>query len=153
LSTKDALEQYTDSARDLAIFDSVYRDVLETRTMLQKAADERLAELKSEARKSGEEVENRYFGVKVVTKSRRFYNANILIREFPAVTELTGVILQTVDKELAEHYLKVGIIPEEAGQAAEVVEPMTSAVSLRTKSKFGKPVAKVRAEIRSKTER
>jgi hypothetical protein len=150
LSAKETLEQYTNASRDLAIFDSVYSDVLRTRAELVKAAEEKLAILKKEARIDGE-VENRHFALKVTTKQKRFYNASILVNMFPASMELSGVILQTVDREMADHYREIGVIPEEVAQAAEVVEPMTSAISVKTKLGFGRVSAAKKAEIKQKT--
>jgi hypothetical protein len=153
LSTKEALEQYTRASRDVAVFDDVYGDVMKTRALLQKSVDESLVALKEESRREGSEVANRYFEVKLTTKQRRSYDADELVRMFPKVLDLAGVITKAVDRELTDHYVEQGFIPLDVAKSAERIEPMTTAVSVKKKCGFGRVSAKVAAETKKKTGR
>ena len=151
--SKEALDTYTRTSRELAVFDEIYRDVMTSRASLQKAEDDALAELKNVARNEGEEVANRYFEVKFTHREKKFYDAGVLINLYPEVINLEGVILRSVDKELAEHYEKTGIIPHDALSEAQCIEDMTTAVSVKKKSNFGRIPAQTKAAVRQKTER
>jgi len=150
MSAKKALEEYTQAARDLHVFDAVYSDIMEQRAQLQASLEAKLGTLKTEARAEGKGSSNRYFEVVLTKKEKRSYDAETLIHAYPEVTSLVGVIVQSADRELVDTYVRLGTIPEAAAHEAEVIEPMTTAISIRQRQGLGRVSGKTRSEARSK---
>jgi predicted RNA-binding Zn-ribbon protein involved in translation (DUF1610 family) len=126
------LGAYEDAQAALAMFRDANATMLVTLEQLQTAVVKAEGELKELARLVGS-CESEHFTITVTNKLKKWYDADVILSKFPAVRELPGVVVQTIDKAKIELLAKGGMIPQEIADAAFRAEPMTPAVSIKRK--------------------
>jgi hypothetical protein len=138
----DPLAEYTTAAFNLEDFKDAHASVLVDLERLQTKLNQTEAALKEFARgvNSPEAksltalgLENQAFVVTVTHKLRKWYDADMILERYPAVRELEGVVITTMDKKKIELLAKGGMIPQEIADLAFKAEPMTPEVRIKRK--------------------
>jgi len=137
MTGKEALADYTAAARELDVFEFTFKQVVTQLESLRTHASQTLSDLRVVVRETGEDVENRYFKTVTIEKTHRAFDPGVLEAEVPEVVAATvGLIVKTVDRDIADALVRQGVITQAVAADATVEEPMTPAVHVKAKSRL-----------------
>jgi hypothetical protein len=125
-----ALETYTTLKGMMEDFWNENHVILANYAELQKEIAEAEDILKAHARIQGSE-ENGYYTITVQNKTRKWFDADIILKLAPYVKDMPGVM--AVDRDRIAQLAKAGGIAKDVVKAAYKEEAMTPAVSIKAK--------------------
>jgi hypothetical protein len=124
------LETYTAIKIMVEAFQTANQSILDDYVSLQKSLAVAEDCLKARARILGGEL-NDYYTITVQSKTRKWFDADIILKLAPYVKDMPGVM--AVDRDRIAQLAKAGAIAEDVVKAACKEEPMTSAVTIKAK--------------------
>jgi len=117
------IEQAIDELRDEhAELFSLYEELLERKKELETV-------LKHYARKLGRGFKNNFFSVSVLRKKRRYFRADIILKEQPQLSQIPGLF--SVERDYLIRLSNEGQVDEEILKKAYREEDLTSSVTIK----------------------